>query len=211
MDDRTTACLADMIEVTMSHLTPHKILDMPTPDYVRTVCGLMLAHPELRHSAVIAQVAARDEIFMPIIKMCIIDVADVAPLVAAIKHSNEAGVRYLVGLGMDIRYGCAMHDAFARSKRMFECVLEMGGDILETDDDGNTLLHKKMMMSVGSDTEIDTVRMLMQHGADAHRPNHAGDTPVDLAHKMTYHIRGVVSSTAQRQKMLDALRVEKNE
>lgn len=58
-------------------------------------------------------------------------------------------------------------------------LLEAGADVSCTDAVGTTALGAAVM----SRAPLDVISLLLEHGADAHRPNHRGQSPLDLARR----------------------------
>ncbi|KAK8054876.1 hypothetical protein PG993_000103 [Apiospora rasikravindrae] len=101
---------------------------------------------------------------------------------------NERGTRNLTALGLaaryrelqDSEYDAACYDPVVR------LLLDHGADPCDAGGrDGDTPLH----LALGCADRIETVRLLLSHGARADAANDTGDTPVHIAAGMHRYVR----------------------
>ncbi|KAJ8614530.1 hypothetical protein CTAYLR_000819 [Chrysophaeum taylorii] len=76
-----------------------------------------------------------------------------------------------------------LHAAAARGRpRVSRALLRAGAVVDALDDHGATPLH--LAFANENDTPDDVIRLLLDHGADAHRRNVIGETPADIARRV---------------------------
>ena len=109
------------------------------------------------------------------------------PLMAAIINGNYRVVEYLLHAGADAtiaaKYGRSPMHACAEHgyADIIELLLEHGiGDVNEWHQDGYRPLHRAVLAGY-SKSHGDTIKILIENGADPHFVTNAGETPLVLA------------------------------
>jgi hypothetical protein len=89
--------------------------------------------------------------------------------------------RTIVGLLLDHHAplaGALVHAATTKDEKLLALLISRGANVDETDADGNTALHSAFRVMP---PRRDILRVLVEHGANLHARNRAGQTPLDRA------------------------------
>lgn len=182
MDERAVACLAEMITMTLHQIDafPARSFDNTPDEHIAAICALMRQFPDLRNYDCILIAAVKLPMFMPIVRLCAVDIVQSRALFHAISCRNRPAVDHLAGLGVDVRH--VMPTVAYFDVEMVVHLLALGADPTCADDLGNTLLHECTYTTSASSLRI--IAELVAHGADVNQPNHNGETPLGVAQQI---------------------------